>query len=171
MELEATYQVDESALSASEKNSDVISCIHIHDQTYLATDYLNHFNEIVMLIEMLPELPDVYADIVAWEPVSYAAHFSKSGFAYAELAIEAYKNAPPDIKALFDALISDIDQSVITGRQELLEAFDKKDNTTLTQRAAELSYDLRKMIDRASAIINGTGQSAQDQADSIFENI
>ena len=31
----------------------------INSQTLLATDYLNHFNEVVMLLEMIPDMPDM----------------------------------------------------------------------------------------------------------------
>jgi hypothetical protein len=31
----------------------------INSQTLLATDYLNHFNEVVMLFEMIADMPDM----------------------------------------------------------------------------------------------------------------
>lgn len=150
---------------------DLTDHVHINPQTYLATDYLNHFNEIIMMAEMLPELPDVYTDIVAWEPISYVQHFQNSGFAYADLAVRAYKQAPQDVRQNFDALISDIDQSTIAGRQEIIEAFDKNDHARVAKISQEMANDLRVMIDTASAMINGTYKSAQDQADSIFDNL
>src|SRR3546814_1723486 len=33
---------------------------NINQNTLLATDYLNHFNEIIMLLEMLPSMPECY---------------------------------------------------------------------------------------------------------------
>src|SRR3546814_6668569 len=35
---------------------------NINQNTLLATDYLNHFNEIIMLLEMLPSMPECYGD-------------------------------------------------------------------------------------------------------------
>jgi hypothetical protein len=32
---------------------------NINDQPLLATDYLNHFNEIVMILDMLPDMPEL----------------------------------------------------------------------------------------------------------------
>ena len=32
---------------------------NVNEQTLLATDYLNHFNEVVMLLEMQPDMPDM----------------------------------------------------------------------------------------------------------------
>ena len=38
---------------------------NINVNTLLATDYLNHFNEVIMLIEMLPDMPDMLEDVLA----------------------------------------------------------------------------------------------------------
>src|SRR3546814_13782030 len=46
----------------------------INQNTLLATDYLNHFNEIIMLLEMLPSMPECYGDAAEWRPKRYAAH-------------------------------------------------------------------------------------------------
>jgi len=158
-------------VSVAPEEIDLSDNVHINPQTYLATDYLNHFNEIVMMTEMLPELPDVYTDIVSWEPMSYIQHFQISGFVYADLAVRAYKAAPQHVRQDFDALISDIDQSIIAGRQEIIEAFDQNDQNRVAKASQEMTQDLRAMIDTASAMINGTHKSAQDQADSIFDNL
>ena len=44
---------------------------NVNEQSFLATDYLNHFNEILMLIEMLPEMPEMAEELFEWEPKSY----------------------------------------------------------------------------------------------------
>ena len=36
---------------------------NVNDQTLLATDYLNHFNEVVMLLEMLPDMPEMLDEV------------------------------------------------------------------------------------------------------------
>jgi hypothetical protein len=48
---------------------------NINPQTLLATDYLNHFNEIHMLLDMLADMPDCLDDIINWEAISYQKHF------------------------------------------------------------------------------------------------
>jgi hypothetical protein len=62
---------------------------NINPQTGLATDYLNHFNEAIMLLEMIPDLPDCAEDFLVWSPLSYAEHFTASNFKAKELAIFA----------------------------------------------------------------------------------
>ncbi len=68
---------------------------NINPVTGLATDYLNHFNEAIMLLEMLPMAPDCKADFLAWRPMSYAEHFAASHFKHRDLAIAAYEVADP----------------------------------------------------------------------------
>ena len=40
----------------------------------LTSDYLNHFGELVMLLEMLPDMPEAIDDARAWRPRSYQSH-------------------------------------------------------------------------------------------------
>src|SRR3546814_4071681 len=63
---------------------------NINQNTLLATDYLNHFNEIIMLLEMVPSMPECYRDAVEWRPKSYAQHFRDSCFSDAELRSEEH---------------------------------------------------------------------------------
>src|SRR6201992_4427458 len=77
---------------------------NINPRTGLATDYLNHFNEAVMLLEMIPDIPECAEDFLAWSPLSYAEHFTASNFTARALAIEAYESAAPEIRADFDQM-------------------------------------------------------------------
>src|SRR3954466_5219569 len=60
---------------------------NINPRTGLATDYLNHFNEAIMLLEMIPDMPDCAEDFLTWRPLSYREHFAASKFRARELAI------------------------------------------------------------------------------------
>src|SRR3954463_14519778 len=77
---------------------------NINPRTGLATDYLNHFNEAIMLLEMIPDMPDCAEDFLTWQPLSYREHFAASTFAARELAIAAYDAADPAIRGEFDSL-------------------------------------------------------------------
>ena len=48
---------------------------NINPLTGLATDYLNHFNEAIMLLEMLSSCPECRDDFLVWRPMSYREHF------------------------------------------------------------------------------------------------
>src|SRR5438270_113320 len=53
---------------------------NINPRTGLATDYLNHFNEAVMLLEMIPDMPECAEDFLGWHPLTYREHFMASNF-------------------------------------------------------------------------------------------
>src|SRR6266513_2701218 len=79
---------------------------NINPRTGLATDYLNHFNEAVMLLEMIPDIPECADDFLAWRPLSYSEHFTASNFKARDLAISAYDSADAGIRAEFDGITS-----------------------------------------------------------------
>ena len=75
---------------------------NINSQTLLATDFLNHFNEIHMLLGMIADMPDCLEDILEWETITYPDHFKYSVFQDKEIAIEAYSHSPAKYKKPFD---------------------------------------------------------------------
>ena len=79
-----------------------LKAANINPRTGLATDYLNHFNEAVMLLEMIPDIPECAEDFLQWHPLSYAEHFTASNFAARDLAISAYESADVGLRAEFD---------------------------------------------------------------------
>ena len=74
----------------------LLRAANINPRTGLATDYLNHFNEAIMLLEMIPDMPECAEDFLTWRPLSYAEHFTASNFKARDLAIEAYEFGRPD---------------------------------------------------------------------------
>src|SRR6476660_1580585 len=72
---------------------------NINPRTGLATDYLNHFNEAIMLLEMIPDMPECAEDFLTWHPLSYAEHFWASNLSARDLAIDAYESADATIRA------------------------------------------------------------------------
>src|SRR3954467_14695886 len=84
----------------SHKDPKAVRCVdlraaNINPTTGLATDYLNHFNEAIMLLEMIPDMPDCFQDFLDWKPLSYREHFTASNFKARDLAITAYEAADP----------------------------------------------------------------------------
>lgn len=130
---------------------------NINEETFLATDYLNHFNEVVMLVEMIPSMPECIEDICQWEPKSYEEHFAESGFSDKTLAIEAYHRAPAPLKKRFDETISKLDSGIISAIESLKETYEMEIPEYLTILCEKLTVELRHNIDVASALINGHG--------------
>ncbi|MFT4077165.1 MAG: hypothetical protein QM647_16680 [Asticcacaulis sp.] len=87
-------------LSYSEQE---ILAANVNPATGLATDYLNLFNEAIMLFEMGLDMPDMAEELADWHPRGYIEHFEKSGFELKDVVIAAYEHAPADIRGEFDA--------------------------------------------------------------------
>jgi hypothetical protein len=160
---------------------DALLAANINPDSYLATDYLNHFNEILMLLEMLPEMPEVAEDICAWEPKTYAQHFKDSGFKDKGLAIEAYNNAPDAIKNSFDSLVEEIDSHILDLQAIVasLQPGQQLDPAIAIEINDHLMTILRPALDRANGLIHGSmlenkadddasGAFAQDAIDELF---
>ncbi len=75
---------------------------NVNPATGLATDYLNLFNEAIMLFEMGLDMPDMAEELADWKKHSYIEHFEKSGFEMKDVVISAYHHAPSDIRFDFD---------------------------------------------------------------------
>jgi hypothetical protein len=53
-----------------EARAERLRAANINPRTGLATDYLNHFNEAIMLLEMIPDMPECAEDFLGWQPLS-----------------------------------------------------------------------------------------------------
>jgi len=129
---------------------------NIDPQTLLATDYLNHFNEIVMLLDLIPDMPECYEDAQAWQPKSYQDHFRDSQFRDKELAIEAYEHVPVCYREPFDNVITQMNRMVPWGLQRIGEILSSGQGDRLRLVCCDVSHRLQKMIDIAGAIIHGS---------------
>ena len=141
---------------------------NVNPLTGLASDYLNHFNEAIMLLELLSSCSECRDDFLEWKPKSYREHFARSRFKARKVVIAAYESADPHARECLDALAG-----VMT---EVLEATRAAMNSTMPADAADRLAQgtaawLRPLIARAAAIINGdvneqtqiTPQAAIDQ--------
>ena len=142
---------------------------NINDRTLLATDYLNHFNEIVMLMDMIPDMPECLGDAAEWSPKSYKEHFRESSFSDKDLAIEAYDHAPSDFRVPFEATVAQMDRLVAVSLERISSAVDSLNDEAIREAASRASRDLQKLIDVVSAIINGsTPTIRQDEIDAML---
>src|SRR5260221_9113702 len=88
----------------------------IDGTTLLSTDYFNTFNEVIMLLGMLPEMPEMIEEIDAWRFRTYEEHFGDSHLPFAVLAIEAYAHVPSAIRDRFEQTIAQMRDTVDEAR-------------------------------------------------------
>ena len=129
---------------------------NVNPQTLLATDYLNHFNEIVMTLEMIPDMPELLEDAREWRPKTYREHFRESGFADRGLAIEAYEHVPARFRQPFELTIGTLDSLVAMTVERAEAALAAGQFERLKGIVNDASEAIRSLVDSASAIIHGT---------------
>ncbi len=142
---------------------------NINEQSLLATDYLNHFNEIVMLLEMIPDMPEILEDAKEWRPRGYQEHMRQSTFSDRELAVEAYNHVPKEFREPFEKTIAQTDTLIATSIERLEGDMERGDMDLLRENAIALSQVIKRLLEVASGIINGTaGTMDQDEIDTLI---
>ena len=138
---------DETAIDAAR-----LAAANINPKTRLASDYLNHFNEAIMLLDLLPSMPECIVELIAWEPMDYEEHFANSHFKDKELAIAAYDTADPIARVRLEELADTMNALLVA----TCEAFQRRASLEAANVvAAETAARLKPMIARAGAVING----------------
>jgi len=151
---ETAVQLGRGALSV-----EALERANVHPESGLATDYLNHFNEVVMLLEMLADMPEMADEVLDWRPCGYAEHFQHTNYAGAETVIAAYAAAPKTLKAHFDTLVVALDEALAEA-QMLVRAGD------VEAAAAMAGDDIESLLAAARAAVNGRieGDDIDDRA-------
>ncbi len=143
---------------------------NISAQTLLATDYLNHFNEIVMLLDMVPDMPDMIEECKMWAPKSYVEHFADSSFKDKQLAIEAYDRVPAKFRRPFEETLNQLNTLILGGVAKLEEEIVAgSDPGLVTEHVKAISRASQALMDCANAIIHGSDRAmAQVEIDSLL---
>jgi hypothetical protein len=142
---------------------------NINEATLIASDYLNHFHELVMLLEAIGAEPKEFADdLLSWRPLTYEEHFSDSGFRDKNLAIAAYRRAPPRIRARFDEAVARLHGEALTIVGDVAAELGNG-NARLGKTFEQAAQRLRVLIDEANAIANGVALPERTDSDNAGE--
>jgi hypothetical protein len=147
---------------------------NINPRTLLATDFLNHFNEAIMLLEMLPAAPECKEDFLAWRPMSYREHFAASHFKHRDLAIAAYEVSDPVFRNELDELAGHMTKILTVTIEGMRHELSPR---TLSVLAESTARWLKPLVARAGAVINGELAGPvtrdepvpQDTVDALFD--
>jgi hypothetical protein len=126
----------------------------VADKTGLSNDYLNHYCEALMLIELAAFDEGVVADLAGWRPVDYRAYFEASPLRRADAAIAAYDALPAIRRAAFEEMIEALDkltQSAILALQPPCHA------STVALIGEVIGPAIRRLLDQAAAFLNSGG--------------
>lgn len=144
--------------------ADAVQGSMVNPVTLLATDYLNHFNEVLMLLQMVPDMPEMIDECVAWRPKSYSQHFLDSGLKEGPLAAEAYEHSPAAYKIPFEAIIKQMDDLISQTTADLQRHIEAGQDMDSARRQSEPSIaTLQTLNQLADSIIHGQSSNL-DQA-------
>jgi hypothetical protein len=132
---------------------------NINPRTGLATDYLNHFNEAVMLLEMIPDMPECAEDFLEWHPLSYSEHFHATNFKARDLVIEAYEAANSVTRTEFDGITSAMTSILAAVAGAMREAQQDKTRARLAEQATGW---VKPLVALAGGVINGSAEADVD---------
>ena len=133
---------------------------NINPSTGLSTDYLNHFTEAVMVLEMVGTMPECLDDLRAWQAKTYSEHFAASHFSNRNAIITAYQSADPAVRAALDRTSDVLNAMVRRTRELVLQHIGTAEVEAIVRRALER---LRPLIARTAALINGTTLKGADR--------
>jgi len=121
----------------------------------LSNDYLNHYGEVLMLIEMASDDPDVFAVLDQWRPMDYRTYFAASALSRAPAALAAYEALPEARRRAFEELTRAMDTLAMTGIVALQPPY-RPGHAALV---AEVTVPpLRRLIERAASFLNSGGR-------------
>jgi len=138
---------------------------NINPITGLATDYLNHFNEAIMMLELAMQMPECIDDFCAWQPLSYCEHFAASRFKERDLAIAAYGQSDPALRRRLDEL-ADAMNAILLATAAAVQRAEPDTLATLGEKALGR---LRPLVAHAGAVIHGA-ESAAAEANEVDAN-
>jgi hypothetical protein len=166
----------EAGSSAAPKaNLELRASALVNPASGLANDYLNLFNEIVMLIEQLPEMPELIHDLLAWRPTSYQDYFTRSILPGRHSALDAYAELDTRFRQKFELIVAELDR-MATGSVALIRRHLRKkgmsDPEGLGELCARAGAAIRNVLERATATVNEgvakASESAQRRADRLI---
>jgi hypothetical protein len=135
----------------------------IDNGTLLSTDYFNAFNEVIMLLGMMPDMPEMFDEVRGWHFRTYEEHFRESGLGIAPLAIEAYGHVEPPVRAEFERNIAQLRLTVETARETLAQMMDRGELERFKYSAIDYSMQLQALVDAGSAIVHGGASQVSEQ--------
>jgi hypothetical protein len=145
----------------------------------IANDYLNHFNEILLLIENFPILlPEMVDEILTWRPKTYQTYFRESPLPGGEAAVLIYEHIDPSVRRRFEAVIAQVNQIAEKSVNTISQKRDEHGELT-SEHVEEFcllaSKRLRLWLSAAADLVNHgkatPGEASQQIADRLLSNI
>jgi hypothetical protein len=124
----------------------------------IANDYLNHFNEVLLMIENLPILlPEMIDEIWQWKPVSYTEYFKNSPLPGSAETLRIYGGLEKEFRADFESMIELLNGIVLSSVDVIFThrlADGSIEPEAIEDICEQYSADLRAVLDRTADLVN-----------------
>jgi len=135
----------------------------VNPRSGIANDYLNHFNEVFLLIENLPILlPEMLDELIAWTPVTYREYFQKSLLPGSAQAIAIYDALDADFRNEFETIIKGVNAIALASVQVIANHRSPSgeiDPEQVSEFCENSARAMRSALNRAADLVNnGRGE-------------
>ena len=141
----------------------------VNTDTLLATDYLNHFNEVIMQVEMLADMPDWIDELLEWAPKTYEQHFEDSSLPEKALIIECYHNAPQLFREALQIEVDTLVDLVSDTLQQVAIHASRSENDAIRPVVQEFSAQAEVSMTNMRKVIAGGAKAVGHTADTVVE--
>lgn len=150
------------------------ACGLVNPKSGIANDYLNVMNEISMLVENYPAMPEFYDSIVEWKATGYTEYFQKSNLPGRDIALKSWEITRTELREAFEKLIFEMDALAGKAKSKITShAARHLDDLAIQDICADLAESMRGCIMRATHIVNNGSvwpiDDAQARADMIMQ--
>lgn len=127
----------------------------VNPSTGLANDYLNVFSEILLLLEFLPDMPEMTDDALAWRPRGYCEYFEQSPLPGARDAVQAYDRIDPNLRVRFEAILTRLTTIAVKAQRRVAEeASSPNYPNSIVDSCEKTTTVMRAGLARVASLIN-----------------
>lgn len=130
----------------------------VNPSSGIANDFLNQYNEVLLLVENLPVLlPEMVDELLAWKRKSYEEYFTTSPLPGGDIAIKIYGMLDAGFKNRFETQIAKINKvadkaiEVIGERNRLSQELTAEEVETFCK---QISKTMREEMESAARLVN-----------------
>jgi hypothetical protein len=119
--------------------------------------YLNQFNEMVRLIEQLPQAPELIDDILNWHPTSYQDYFNASAMPGRVSAADVYASLNRCVRQNFEGVVDDLDCKALGAVAAIRRHYKTHGEARpdiMMEICARAGTHLREVLVKAHALVN-----------------
>jgi len=167
--------MDNSATSSVNDTLEERAAALVNPASGIANDYLNHFNEVLLLIENLPTLlPEMLDELLEWKPVTYREYFAKSQLPGSARALQIFDGLDETFRRDFESIIDGINAMALASI-EVIRAHRSQtgdlDPSRVSDFCENASSAIRSALNRAADLVNNGRTSAAESPQGMADRL